>query len=139
LSPNFEVFSAGTPWAHFDIGSLIGFKTVKRSRDTTKLETEIPTTEPYRNFLFAINSPVTRERYSTRLRSFFVYIGIEGDTMEERCGRFVEKVRVRATAIANGPMPVSSNFFNIKKTDMIKKRDGWVNVQRILQSSKIIR
>jgi hypothetical protein len=50
-------------------------------------------TEPYQDFLFAMNSPVTRERYSTRLRSFFVYIGIEGTTMEERCRRFVEKVK----------------------------------------------
>jgi hypothetical protein len=50
-------------------------------------------TEPYQDFLFAMNSPVTRERYSTRLRSFFVYIGIEGTTMEERCRRFVAKVK----------------------------------------------
>jgi hypothetical protein len=56
------------------------------------LETEIPKTELYQDFLFAINSPVTRERYS-RLRSFFVYIGIEGTTMEERCRKFVEKVK----------------------------------------------
>jgi hypothetical protein len=46
----------------------------KRSRDNKKLETEIPVTEPYQDFLFAMNSPVTRERYSTRLRSFFVGI-----------------------------------------------------------------
>ena len=50
-------------------------------------------TEPYPDFLFARNSPVTRERYSTRLRSFFVFIGIEGTTMEERCRKFVEKVK----------------------------------------------
>jgi len=57
------------------------------------LETEIPATESYQDFLFALNSPVTRERYSTRLRSFFVHIGIEGTTMDERCRRFVEKVK----------------------------------------------
>jgi hypothetical protein len=57
------------------------------------METEISPTEPYQDFLFAINSPVTKERYSTRLRAFFVHIGIEGTTMEERCRRFVEKVK----------------------------------------------
>lgn len=57
------------------------------------MEIEVTTTELYQDFLFALNSPVTRERYSTRLRSFFVYIGIEGTTMEERCRRFVEKVK----------------------------------------------
>jgi hypothetical protein len=57
------------------------------------LETEIPVTEPYQDFLFAMNSPVTREMYSTRLRSFFIHIGIEGSIMEERCRRFVEKAK----------------------------------------------
>jgi hypothetical protein len=40
-----------------------------------------------------MNSPVTRERYSTRLRSFFIFTGIEGATKEERCRRFVEKAK----------------------------------------------
>jgi hypothetical protein len=57
------------------------------------LEIEVTTNEPYPDFLFALNSPVTRERYSTRMCSFFVYTGIEGITMEERCRRFVEKVK----------------------------------------------
>jgi hypothetical protein len=57
------------------------------------LETEIQATDPYHDFLFAMNSPVTRERYSTRLRSFFVHIGIEGATMEDKCRRFIEKVK----------------------------------------------
>jgi hypothetical protein len=57
------------------------------------LEADIGATEPYQDFLFAMNSPVTRERYSTRLRSFFVHIGIEGTTMEERCRKFIEKVK----------------------------------------------
>ena len=57
------------------------------------MEIEITTTEPYQDFLFAMNSPVTRERYSTRLRSFFVHIGIEGTTMDERCRGFIEKMK----------------------------------------------
>jgi hypothetical protein len=50
-------------------------------------------TEPYQDFLFAMNSPVTRERYSTRLHSFFTHIGIEGTTMNERCRGFIEKMK----------------------------------------------
>jgi integrase len=57
------------------------------------LEIEIQVTEPYQDFLFAMNSPVTRERYSTRLRSFFVFVGIEGTTMGERCRGFIEKMK----------------------------------------------
>jgi hypothetical protein len=36
-------------------------------------------------FLYALNSPVTRERYSTRLRYFFSKIGLEGKPMVELC------------------------------------------------------
>jgi hypothetical protein len=50
-------------------------------------------TEPYQDFLFAINSPVTRERYPTRLRLFFVFISIDGTTMKERCRRFIDKAK----------------------------------------------
>jgi hypothetical protein len=57
------------------------------------LETEILAIEPYQDFLFAMNSPVTSERYSTRLRSFFVFISIEGTMMDERCRRFIEKIK----------------------------------------------
>jgi hypothetical protein len=68
------------------------FNTIK-GVETTKNWKLIPTTESYQDFLFAMNSLVTRERYSTRLGSFFVHIGIEGTPMEERCRRFVEKVK----------------------------------------------
>jgi hypothetical protein len=43
----------------------------KQSMLVASLEGEGRTEEPHRAFLFAMNSPVTRERYSTRLRGFF--------------------------------------------------------------------
>lgn len=48
-----------------------------------------PISDPYSLFLFAMNSPVTRDRYTTRLKRFFRFIGIEGE-IEEQCGVFVE-------------------------------------------------
>ena len=44
----------------------------------------------YSLFLYAMNSPVTRDRYTTRLRRFFAFIGIEGN-VEEQCRIFIEK------------------------------------------------
>ena len=44
----------------------------------------------YSLFLYAMNSPVTRDRYTTRLRRFFSFIGIEGN-VEEQCRIFIEK------------------------------------------------
>lgn len=40
--------------------------------------------EPYELFLYALNSPVSRERYSTRLHRFLKHLNIEG-TIEEQC------------------------------------------------------
>jgi integrase len=47
--------------------------------------------DPYSLFLYAMNSPVTRDRYITRLNRFFSFIGIGGTTIEERCRIFVER------------------------------------------------
>src|SRR5829696_2193576 len=49
--------------------------------------------DPYSLFLYAMNSPVTRDRYTTRLNRFFSFIGIEGTNIEERCRFFVERGR----------------------------------------------
>ena len=80
--------------------------------------------EPYQDFLFAINSPVTRERYSTRLSSFFVHIGIEGTTMEERCRRFVEKVKESEEENGNSKWANASviKFLQYQKNRWEKKR-----------------
>jgi hypothetical protein len=63
------------------------------------LETEILAT--LLDFLFAMNSPVTGERYSTRLRSFFVYIGIEGATLEEQT--LIDVLELRLQGIVRLP------------------------------------
>lgn len=47
--------------------------------------------DPYALFVFALKSPVTRDRYSKRLRSFLSSIPIEGETLEEQCRKFVQK------------------------------------------------
>ena len=44
-------------------------------------------------YLFALKSPVTREKYKTRLEKFFSFIGMEGQTTEEKSNTFVEKVK----------------------------------------------
>jgi hypothetical protein len=47
--------------------------------------------DPYSLFVYALNSPVSRERYTTRLRWFFSHIGLSEGSMEERCRAFVER------------------------------------------------
>ena len=60
------------------------------SKELIALQTS---SDPYSIFLYAMNSPVTRDRYTTRLDRFFSFIGIEGVTVEERCRVFVEKAK----------------------------------------------
>jgi hypothetical protein len=55
------------------------------------LETEVLATEPYQDFLFAMNSPVTMELYSTRLRYFLGKISLTNASIEELCRIIVEK------------------------------------------------
>jgi hypothetical protein len=48
---------------------------------------------PYLIFIFAIRSPITREKYLQRIGYFFDYLGIEQGTIEERCNIFGQKAK----------------------------------------------
>jgi hypothetical protein len=49
--------------------------------------------DPYSIFKYAMNSPVTRDRYTTRLDRFFSFVGVQGANIEERCKVFVQNAR----------------------------------------------
>jgi hypothetical protein len=53
------------------------------------------------------NSPVTKQKYTYRLAKFFDFIGIEGETIQERCKNAVEMERGR-----NGNGNVGGNSSN---------------------------
>jgi integrase len=54
---------------------------------------ESTSTDPYSMFLFAMRSPKTREKCTGRLRMFFDFIGIPGDSMVERSKVFCERAK----------------------------------------------
>jgi hypothetical protein len=41
--------------------------------------------DPYGIFMFAINSQVTKQKYTYRLAKFFDFINLEGDNIQQRC------------------------------------------------------
>jgi hypothetical protein len=86
-----------------------------------------------------MNSPVTRERYSTRLRSFFVHIGIEGTTMEKRCRRFVEKVKESEEENGNSKWAYTSvlNFLQHQKNRCDKKEIAGSTVRGYYKAVKL--
>ncbi len=49
--------------------------------------------DPYYIFIFAINSQVTKQKYTYRLSKFFDFINIEGETIQLRCRIALEKER----------------------------------------------
>jgi transcription initiation factor TFIIIB Brf1 subunit/transcription initiation factor TFIIB len=40
-------------------------------------------------YLYAMKSPVTREKYTKRLEKFFDSLGLDGSTIEEKSKKFV--------------------------------------------------
>jgi hypothetical protein len=51
------------------------------------------TTDAYSMFLFALRSPKTREKCTGRLRMFFDFIGIPGNSMVERSKVFCDRAK----------------------------------------------
>ena len=51
------------------------------------------TTDPCSMFLFALRSPKTREKCTGRLRMFFDFIGIPGNSMVERSKVFCDRAK----------------------------------------------
>ena len=73
--------------------------------------------DPYSLFLYAMNSPVTRDRYSTRLNRFFSFIALEGRGIEERCRSFVERAKDDRDWVFRSIM----NFIQVQKERAYKK------------------
>jgi len=49
-------------------------------------------TDPYSLFIFALNSPSTKEKYVPRLYKFFEFINLNG-SVQEKCSTFVNKAK----------------------------------------------
>jgi len=47
--------------------------------------------EPWTLFLNAMRSPVTKDRYSTRVAKFFQFVGIQGKSLKQKAKAFAKK------------------------------------------------
>ncbi len=65
------------------------------------MEKELQVETPYDSFVFAIRSPVTREKYLGRLGYFMSYVGITEGNLEERCNTFGHKCKADTNWLAN--------------------------------------
>jgi hypothetical protein len=76
------------------ITPLLGFHNNKKESEKNRVILEIKAdSDPYSMFLFAMRSPKTREKCTGRLRMFFDFLGIPGESMTERSKIFCEKAK----------------------------------------------
>jgi transcription initiation factor TFIIIB Brf1 subunit/transcription initiation factor TFIIB len=43
-------------------------------------------------YLYALKSPVTRQKYQKRLEKFFDFLGLEGSTVEDKSKSFIKRM-----------------------------------------------
>jgi hypothetical protein len=51
----------------------------------------------WRLYLFALKSPLTREKYQNRMEKFFDFIALDGNTVEEKSISFVKKAETEGS------------------------------------------
>ena len=89
--------------------------------------------DPYSIFKYALNSPVTRDRYTTRLNRFFTFIGIEGTTIEERCIAFVQNaMKDNGWAFRN-----IINFLQVQKDRVDRKEITGSTIRNYVKAIKL--
>lgn len=89
--------------------------------------------DPYTLFVFALKSPVTRDRYSKRLRSFLASIPVEGDSLEEKCRKFVEKALLDNTWAVNSVI----RFLMLQRDRVAKKEITAATLRNYIKSIKL--
>ncbi len=65
------------------------------------VESELQLESPYESFIYAIRSPVTREKYLGRLASFMTYVDITGGNIEQNCNIFGQKCKSDTSWLIN--------------------------------------
>lgn len=91
--------------------------------------------DPYSLFLFAMNSPETKEKYVTRLNKFFDHIGLSQRTIQDRCKEFVDKSKTPA----NSKYAINSviRFLQMNKDRVQKKEITGATVRNHVKTIKL--
>jgi hypothetical protein len=103
---------------------------------TSNIEREQPYggyLDPYSIFKYALNSPVTRDRYTTRLDRFFSFIGIEGINIEERCRVFVQT----ATKDNGWAFRIIIKFLQVQKDRVDRKEITGSTIRNYVKAIKL--
>ena len=96
--------------------------------------------DPYGIFMFAINSPVTKQKYTYRLTKFFDFIDIEGESIQQRCKNAVEMERRRhGTNVSDGKWLLKNilRFLQAQKERVDRKEITGATVHNFVKAIKL--
>jgi integrase len=99
--------------------------------------------DPYSMFIFAMNAPQTREKYTTRLKRFFDFIDLPADgnnnnvstiiPIDERCKHFVEKAKNDQKWLLNNVL----KFLLVQKERVERKEITGATVRNYVKTIKL--
>ena len=85
-------------------------------------------------YLYAMKSPVTREKYQKRLDKFFDFLGLEGGSIEEKSRVFVEMARKDNS---NWTFNNILKFIQFQNSSMVRKEISGATVRNYVKSIKL--
>jgi hypothetical protein len=88
---------------------------------------------PWTLYLYAMKSPVTRDKYQKRLVKFFDYLRLDGPTIEDKSIVFVEMARKDSNWTFNSIL----RFIQFQNSRVIKKEISGATVRNYVKSIKL--
>jgi hypothetical protein len=88
---------------------------------------------PWTLYLYAMKSPVTRDKYQKRLGKFFDFIRLEGDSIEEKSIVFVEMARKDSNWTFNNIL----RFIQFQNSRVNQKEISGATVRNYVKSIKL--
>lgn len=86
-------------------------------------------------YLYSLKSSQTRKKYQGRVNKFFDFVGIEGNTIEDRCIRFIELAKLEGN---NWVFKIILNFMLYQVNRVENKEIVASTIQNYLKSIKLL-
>jgi hypothetical protein len=98
------------------------------------VEVEQLQSDPWTLYLYAMKSPVTREKYQKRLGKFLDFLALEGATIQEKSRAFVEMARKDSNWTFNSIL----RFVQFQNNRVLKKEITSATVRNYVKSIKLL-
>ena len=98
------------------------------------MEVEQLQSDPWTLYLYAMKSPVTREKYQKRLGKFLDFLGLEGATIQEKSITFVEMAKKDSNWTFNSIL----RFVQFQNNRVLKKEITSATVRNYVKSIKLL-